>query len=172
MAIVIPSSFPKIDIVSSLRDTTAPMGYTRWLIHKHTSIKTVLTSSTSLYFRKYNLHRDIIHAANFFNNGPQILKLIVRVRIYHIFSEIQLSRWKGWDPFKRLTLPYICACPNTGPIFWMSYVVLLFYVQSVLSSKVAVRYFDIEEIVDHYCLKFVSIIDFKKQSTKILTAVP
>ena len=46
----------------------------------------VLTPSRFLHFRKYYWHRDLM--GNFFNNGPIILKLIVRVRIYHILIKI------------------------------------------------------------------------------------
>ena len=41
-----------------------------------------LISAWFIHFRKYNKHRDLM--GNFLNNGPTFLKLIVRVRIYHI----------------------------------------------------------------------------------------
>ena len=45
----------------------------------------VLTPCRFLHFRKYILHRGLM--GNFLNNGPTILKLIVRVRIYHILNK-------------------------------------------------------------------------------------
>ena len=51
----------------------------------HGSLLYVLTPSKFLHFRKNNKHKDLM--GNFFNNGQKKIKLIVRVRIYHIINK-------------------------------------------------------------------------------------
>ena len=53
----------------------------------------VRTPCRFLHFRKYIERRDQI--VNFFNNGPHIVKLIIRVHIYHILIDIHLEK-KNW----------------------------------------------------------------------------
>ena len=58
---------------------------------------------------------------------------------------------------------YFCAYPQRGPGFPTPYVVV-FYVFNVLRIAAIVRFVDIDEIVDHHCLKlyFHNCVDWLK----------
>ena len=59
-------------------------------------------------------------------------------------------------PVSSLTLPHFCTCPQQGPWFPMSCVMVLF-VFSELRWEVIVHFVDIDGIIDHHCLNFLFI---------------
>jgi len=56
-------------------------------------------------------------------------------------------------PLTGLPPPHFCACPNTGPGFPTSYVVV--FLCTMRRSEVFVRFVDICGIVYHLCLNFL-----------------